>query len=445
MMRKILTYAAILLLITGYLSAQGNPDENDQNWAQWRGPTFNGVALPGNPPIEWSETKNIRWKSEIPGIGHATPIFWEDQIILLSAVPTDKQVKPEEPAEGAGQGPRMPANSTDYVHKFMVMSVNRADGKLGWQTTVREEVPYSGTHQFGSWASNSPITDGEHIYASFGSYGLYCLNMKGEIQWERDFGRMEKRASFGEGSSPALYKDKLIILRDHEGQSTLHVLNKKTGEVIWEVNRDEISSWSTPTVIEFDGKAQLITSATNRIRSYELESGKIIWEATGMTQNVIPSPVYADGILYLASGFRGNAILAVDLSKASGNITGSDAIVWSYGQNTPYTPSPVLMDDKLYFLKANNGYLTCLDAGDGTEYYTNQRLEGIQNIFTSPLGVSDRIYITGTEGSTSVVKHGPEFEVLAQNTLEDSFYASPVIIGDKLYLRGNKYLYCISE
>jgi outer membrane protein assembly factor BamB len=144
------------------------------------------------------------------------------------------------------------------------------------------------------------------------------------------------------------------------------------------------------------------------------------------------------------SGFRGSALLAIDLSKASGDLTDSDAIVWSYDQNTPYTPCPVLMDDKLYFLKLNNGYLTCLNALDGTEYYTNQKLYGIKNIFTSPLGVKDRIYITGTDGITCVVKHGNTFEVLAQNRLDDSFYASPVAIGDNLYLRGDKNLYCIS-
>ena len=276
-------------------------------------------------------------------------------------------------------------------------------------------------------------------------HGLYCLNMKGEVQWERDFGRMDKVMSFGEGSSPVLYKDKLIVLRDHQGQSSLHVLNKITGDAIWEIERDEVSSWSTPAIIEYRGKTQIITSASNKIRSYDLISGEVIWECSGMTRNVIPSPVYADGKLFVMSGFRGSALLAIDLSKATGDITGSEAIIWRHDQNTPYTPCPVLMDDKLYFLKVNNGYLTCLDAKDGTVYYSNQKLDGIQNIFTSPLGVNDRIYITGTDGTTCVVKHGNEYEVLSQNILEDSFYASPVVIGDNLYLRGDKYLYCISK
>jgi outer membrane protein assembly factor BamB len=197
--------------------------------------------------------------------------------------------------------------------------------------------------------------------------------------------------------------------------------------------------------VDFNGRTQVITSATNRIRSYDLSSGEVIWECSGMTRNVIPSPVMAHNIVYLISGFRGNAAIAVDITKARGDITDTDAIVWKYDINTPYTPSPLLMDNKLYFLKANNGFITCLDAGTGNEYYSSQRLEGINNLFTSPVGVGDRIYILGTNGICLVVKAGEQFEVLSKNTLEDTFYASPVILGDDLFLRGDRSLYCISE
>ena len=437
--------SALLILLSGLLMGQEKPTADENNWAQWRGPNETGVAPAGDPPVEWSETSNIKWKSEIPGIGHATPIIWDDQIILLTAIKTDQKVAPDEPAENEEKADWMNPKSTDYIHKFAVISVDRNSGEILWQTIVREELPYSNTHEFGSWASNSPITDGEHIYAYFGSHGLYCLNFQGEIQWEKDLGRMEKVMSFGEGSSPTLYQEKLIILRDHQGQSMLHVLDKKTGEIIWEVERDEVSSWSTPLVIEFNGTSQLITSATNKILSYDLETGKELWQCSGLTRNVIPSPVSADGMLYLISGFRGSALLAIHLSKASGNITETDAIAWRYDQNTPYTPGPVLMDGKLYFLKSNNGYLTCLNAKDGTEYYTSQKLEGIKNIFTSPVGVDDRLYVVGTNGTSCVVKQGETFELLATNILEDNFYASPVILGNTLFLRGVKSLYCISK
>jgi len=305
-------------------------------------------------------------------------------------------------------------------------------------------LPHGHTHEFGSWASNSPVTDGERIYAYFGSMGLYCLDFSGNLIWERDFGEMTKRNSFGEGSSPCLYKDKLIILRDHEGQSMLHVLNKDNGETIWETEREEPSSWSSPSVIEFNGYRHLITCAANKILSYDLDTGKVLWEGSGLTLNVIPSPVFADGIIYVMSGFRGSAMLAIDLSLASGDISGTPAELWSYDKNTPYTPNPVLVDGKLYFLRANNGFLSCFNAADGTPFYEAEKLDGIGNLFTSPVAAGGRLYVVGTKGTTCVVKLGEAFQVLSTSTLDDSFVASPVVLGDELFLRGYKSLYCIT-
>ena len=444
-MRTILNISVLVFLLSNYLFAQEKLSEYEKNWPQWRGPYATGVAPAGDPPVEWNESMNVKWKVEIPGKGHATPIIWGDQIILLSAVQSDKKVDTEEQEEDQQENQWMSPTKTDYIHKFVVFSVDRNSGKIRWQTTVREELPHSSTHQFGSWASGSPVTDGVNIFAYFGSHGLYCLNNDGKIIWERDFGQMEKAMSFGEGSSPLLFEDKIIVLRDHQGQSTLHVLNKKTGEDIWKIKRDEPSSWSTPFIVQYEGKTQIIANATNNVSSYDLVNGELIWECSGMTRNVIPMPVSENGMIYFMSGFRGSALIAIDLSKAKGNLTGSDAIVWKYDKNTPYTPSPVLMENKLYFLKVNNGYLSCLDAKDGKEYYSMQKLEGIENIFASPVGVKDRIYITGANGTFYVVKHGTDFEILSQNKLEDSFHASPVVVGNNLYLRGFKYLYCISE
>ncbi|MCH7659004.1 MAG: PQQ-binding-like beta-propeller repeat protein, partial [Bacteroidetes bacterium] len=275
-MRTILNVSVLVLFLSNYLFAQEKLSEYEKNWPQWRGPYATGVAPVGNPPIEWNENTNVKWKVEIPGKGHATPIIWGDQIILLSAVQSDKKVDTEEPEEDQQQNQWMSPTKTDYIHEFVVLSVDRNNGIIRWQTTVREELPHSSTHQFGSWASNSPVTDGVNIYAYFGSKGLYCLNNEGKIIWERDFGQMEKAMSFGEGSSPLLHEDKLIILRDHQGQSTLHVLNKKTGEDIWKIERDEPSSWSTPIIVEHEGKTQIITSATNKVSRYDLVYGEFI-------------------------------------------------------------------------------------------------------------------------------------------------------------------------
>ena len=410
------------------------------NWPEWRGLYNSGAVAGGNTPIEFSETKNVKWKTEIPGKGHATPIVWGNQIIIQTAVATDKKV---EKTDAAPSSPMAPSQ-TDMIHQFTVISVDKTSGKINWQTVVKEELPQERTHELSSWASNSPVTDGENIFAYFGSRGLYCLDFKGNVKWERDFGQMEIVASFGEGSSPAISNDKVFVQWDHQQKSYLYALDKKTGKEAWTAEREEITSWATPLVVEVNGKAQLITSATNKVRSYDAETGAIIWECTGMTRNVIPNPMFADGILYLMSGFRGNAIKAVDLANAKGDITGTPAILWEYNQDAPYTPSPVLMDGKLYFLKGNSGIMTCLNAKDGKVIYSNQKLDGITNIFSSPTGNNDKIYVAATN-VINVVKAGPEFSIIAKNTLDDTFHASPVIVGNDLFLRGFKYLYCISE
>lgn len=411
------------------------------NWPQWRG-TFNtGTSEGGDTPVEFGETKNLKWKTEIPGKGHATPIIWENQVIVQTAVSTGKK---EAPAGGEAKPANpMSPNQTDETHRFMVISVDKGTGKINWQTVVREMVPAERTHELGSWASNSPVTDGKNIFSFFGSRGLYCLDMQGKLIWERNFGQMDIVMSFGEGTSPAIYGDKIFVQWDHQGKSYLYALDKKTGKDVWTAEREEITSWATPIVVEVNGAAQVITCATNKVRSYDAGTGQVVWECTGLTRNVIPSPMYADGILYMMSGFRGNAVKAVDLAKAKGDITGTPAILWEYNQDAPYTPSPVLMKGRLYFLKGNNGILTCLDAKTGKVIYSNQKVEGITNVYSSPTGNGERLYLAAT-GVVNVIKGGDEFAILAKNTLEDNFHASPVIVGNDLFLRGFRYLYCFS-
>jgi outer membrane protein assembly factor BamB len=438
----------VLVLFTSLLWSADKPADYEKYWPQWRGPLATGVSPTGNPPTEWNEDKNVKWKIEIPGKGHSSPIIWGDQIFLTTAIATDKEGKPVEQAVDQVHGRRgrgMPIERTNKIHKFVLFSINRDDGKVLWQRTVKEELPLEGTHQFGSWASNSAITDGEHVYAYFGSRGLYCFSMKGDLKWERDFGQMNKRMNFGEGSSPALYGDKIVVNWDHEGVSFIIALDKKTGKDVWKVDRDEMTSWATPLIVEHDGKAQVITSATGLIRSYDLATGELIWESRGMTLNAIPTPVMTDGLVLLMSGFRGNALLAIRLSEAKGNITDTEAIVWKYDKDTPYAPSPLLFNEKLYFLKSNNGILSCFDAKTGEEHYSTQRLEGMGNVFSSPVGAQDRIYIVGQKGNMFVIKAGPKFEVLAKNKLDDNFNATPAIVDNLIYLRGYKNLYCIAE
>lgn len=424
---------SFLILFTETISAQSqNPADN---WPQWRGPLATGAAIKGNPPIEFSETKNLKWKTPIPGKGHATPIVWGDKIIIETAVPKDKTLDMED---------WINSTSTDLILDFKVILVNLNDGKVIWEKTVTSEKPEENTHKLGSWASNSPCTDGERIYAYFGSRGIFCLDFDGNILWQKDFGQMKKVMSFGEGSSPFLYKDKLFIQWDHEGDSYFYALDTKTGNEVWSDKRDEGSSWATPLVLEVNGKLQVISASTNLVRSYDFNTGDLIWTCTGLTRNVIPNPKYADGILYVTSGFRGNALMAIDLAKAKGDISGSDVILWTYNQDTPYTPDALLMDGRFYFLRANNGELSCLNAKTGEVYYSKERLEGISTIFSSPTGVPGHIYIAA-EKICLVLKAGDKFEIIASNELDDNFHASPVIVGNKLILRGFHNLYCFEE
>ncbi len=429
----------LFLLVTTRSFSQ---DVRTQSWPQWRGPLHTGAAIKASPPVHFGENQNLKWKTTIPGQGHATPIVWGDRIIVQTAVATDEAAS--RASANAGGGSRMAPNQTDKVHEFKVLLLDRSNGRIIWDKTVTREWPQENTHDLGSWASNSPCTDGEKIYAYFGSRGIYCLDFEGNILWQRDFGQMQKHMSFGEGSSPFLYKDKLFILWDHEGDSYLYALDKNTGEIDWQVARDVNTSWSSPLVVEVNGQAQVITTATNQVKAYDYNTGREIWSSTGLTRNVIPNPLYSEGILYAMSGFRGSAMQAIDISKAKGDITGTDAILWTYNQETPYTPQPLLMNGRLYFLRVNNGFLSCIDAKTGEPYYTKQNLEDISTLYSSPSGADGKIYIAA-KGVVMVIKEGEPFEVLASNTLDDNFHASPVIVGDDLILRGFNSLYCFTE
>jgi len=423
------------------------PSDFDKYWPQWRGPSGNGVALDNDPPVEWSESKNVRWKIDIPGRGSSSPIIWGDQLYVTTAIPIgaeNEESKTQEDGRQSGRrGPR--GVEPDHVLQFVVFAINRQDGKILWQKTLREEKPHEGTHMTGTWASNSVVTNGQHIYAYFGSRGLYCLDMEGNLIWERDFGDMNKRRSFGEGSSPVLHDGKVFVQWDHEGPSYLFAVDQLTGKDVWKVDRDEISTWTTPLVVEHDGQHQLVTNATNMVRSYDVSSGKLIWETSGMTVNVIPMPVYIDGLVLVTSGFRGNALLAIRLDDAKGDITDSNAIVWKLDKDTPYAPSPLLYDDIIYFLKTNTAILSSFNAKTGEENYRQQRLEDMGTVYSSPVGAAGRVYITDRDGNTTVIRHGSTYEVLAKNSLDDGFDASMAVVDDQIYMRGSSSLYCIAQ
>lgn len=326
----------------------------------------------------------------------------------------------------------------------MILCLDRQTGKTLWRQVAREEVPHEGHHQDGSYSASSPVTDGKHVFAYFGSRGLYCYDMNGALQWSQDFGDMRTSNSFGEGSTPALHGNTLVVNWDHEGESFIIALDKNTGKTLWKKSREERTAWSTPLIVEHGGKYQVVTSATEKIRSYDLGTGELLWECGGMTRNAIPSPVAGHGMVYCLSGFRGSALLAIRLGK-TGDLTNSDAIAWKHDRSTPYVPSPLLYDDRLYFLASNNGRLSLFNAKTGAMLMNAETLDGIPNVYASPVGAAGRIYLAGRNGTTVVIKHADQLEVLATNRLEDKFDASPAVAGKELFLRGRENLYCLAE
>ena len=426
--KSLLTFAllgCLFILSVQSLSAQ--------NWPQWRGPLATGAAQSGNPPIEWSEEKNVRWKTRLTGIGQSTPVIWGNSIFITAAQTTE--------SDAVSRG----IVTATHPVKFLVIAVDRKTGKVKWERVAREEIPHQTRNDIGTWATASPITDGERVYAFFGSRGLYCYTFEGKLVWEKDFGDMDTGGDMGEGASPALYKDKLIVNWDHYGEDFIAALEASTGKEIWRKKRDERISWTTPLIVEDAGRVHVITVAEKWIISYDLANGDIIWQTAGTKYGNISSPVAADGIAYVGSGLQQGQINAIRLKGAEGDISGSASILWTFNKYYPYVPSPLLLGGFLYFTKDRVGFLTCLDAATGKVLYANQRLRGLRHVFASPAGVGDKVYILSREGVTVVIRSGPEFLVLSTNTLEDEFDASPVIAGDEIFLRGHQYLYCISK
>jgi outer membrane protein assembly factor BamB len=439
-MRLLVGNLVMTCLLAGVAGSERTA-EAEHSWPQWRGPLGTGVAPHAQPPLEWSETKHIRWKMALPGKGHSTPIVWGERIFLTTAIPYGESVKPRFVRPGAHDNLILTQN-----HEFAVLAVSRKTGKILWQQTVHKATPHEAGHLTASLASASPVTDGEHVFAFFGSYGLYCLDTSGKLLWKKDLGQMHSKHGHGEGSSPALHGDTLIVNWDHEEQSFLVALDKRTGAQRWRVARAEDTSWATPIVVEHQGIAQVIVPGTNRLRGYDLASGALIWECGGLSSNIVASPVAANGIVYAGSSYDTRAMLAVRLDGAKGDITGTNQVVWSRRRGTPYVPSPLLYGDSIYNLQHYQGIIVRLDAKTGQDQGGPFRLPAISDVYASPVGAAGRVYITSREGVTQVMSHGePTPRMLAVNRLDDTFSASAALAGRELFLRGERFLYCIAE
>ena len=437
---KIVCTLALLVVSACTLAAPAN-------WPTWRGPDIMGISHDGTPPLTWSESENIKWKVALQGDpSNSSPIIWGDKLFFQIAIETDKQ--PEStpsPALAEGGNSQRGAHGPSNLYQFKVVCLDRNTGKTLWQTQVCEVLPHEGHHGDHGFASFSPVIDGSCVWADFGSRGVYCLTLEGEIKWQKDLGKMRIFNGFGEGGSPLLVDDKLVVVRDHEDQSCIIAMNKESGEIIWQKDRDEITSWTTPIAVQVNGNMQVVVNGRNRIRSYDASTGEMLWECGGQTDCVVPTPVLGFGMVFCTSGFRGAKLSAIKLGR-SGDLTGTDAVAWEVNEATPYVPSPLLYGEKVYVLAGNTATVYCYNAKTGEPYYTKQNLNEIHGMYASPVGAAGRVYFAGRNGVTCVLDNTSDtFKTLAVNKLDDGFDCSPAVVGDTLYLKGKKSLYCITQ
>lgn len=447
-MKKAVLSAVLLLILSQYSCLAGN-------WAHWRGPTGNGVAQDAQPPVQWSSTEHVKWKVAIPGRSSGSPVIWENRVFVVTAVPAGGSgTAPAQRPEARGSRPsqdsqtasgrrgRGPARLSKLA--FKLFCFDRDTGKLIWEKTATEGTPHQGMHPTNSFASASPCTDGKHVYAHFGSRGLYCYSMAGKLKWQRNFGQMETRNSFGEGSSPTLIGNKILVPWDHEGPSYLYALDKSTGDTIWKTERNEPSCWATPLVVAHNGAKQIVMNGQTCARSYDLETGRELWRCAGQTQRPAASAVAADGLVIVGSGFRGSYMGAFRLT-GQGDIENTKHVIWALDRDTPDIPSPLLSEGRVYFYRGRTGALSCVDAATGKMFYDTERISGLSSIYASPIAAGGHVYLTGRSGTTVVIKDSEQLEIVATNSVGETVDATPAPVDKELFIRGENHLFCIAE
>lgn len=421
------------------------------NWPNFRGPMGNGVA-PANasPPITFGPSENLKWKVKLPGQGHSSPVVWEDRIYLMSAVSTSQDSQKPVDALPRGDGGERrrgmggmnnPKPSTECT--FHVVCVSRESGEVIWDKKLTSAVPHEGGHRTNTYASGSPVTDGKHIWCHFGSQGIWCLNTEGQVVWNLDLGKMVTRNQFGEGASVAVYQDVAIIPWDQERDSFILAVHALTGKELWRKTRAEATSWATPTIVEYQGRTQVITNGTS-VRSYELKTGELLWECGGQTTNPIPTPLIFGDSTICMTGHRGFSVQSIALA-ATGSVSEENFLRWKRNDAAPYIASPTLVDTSIYLVKGNSGILSSVNVKDGTTEWESVRLPQIEQMYASLVTAKGVVYACGRNGEVIVFRHGKEYEQLHQVNLGEPIDATPAISGNCLIIRGHQHLFCFEE
>lgn len=433
---SLLSLAAVLLF-NARAGAAG-----DNNWPQWRGPSGQGISNEKNLPSEWSAAKNIKWKTPIAGLGHSSPIIWGDRIFLTTAIegPVIPGAKAVKHIDDGKEYVHPDSVGADRKHTFKVICLNRDSGKIIWEQTAFEGTPYDNRHRKASFASSTPATDGKSVYAFFGTEGLFAYDLNGKPMWKAELGKL---ATFGMGvgTSPILY-DNLVIVQgdeDNGAASFMVAVDKKTGKEVWRTARKVQASWATPLLVTNAKRSQIITTGNEFVIAYDPATGKELWRHKGVESNAIPSPVANSDTVFISAGFPAKIAMAIALDGA-GDL--SEAVIWKYAKGTAYVPSPILYGDYLY-LTTDRGILTCLDAKTGEVKYEGGRVPVPATFTASPVAFDGKILLTSEDGDTFIVKAGPKHEILGTNSIGEPVYASPAVADGRIFIRGEKNLYCI--
>ncbi|MGB7925883.1 MAG: PQQ-binding-like beta-propeller repeat protein [Pyrinomonadaceae bacterium] len=417
----------------------------DSNWPQWRGPESQGVSMDKDLPAEWSSTKNVRWKTAIAGRGHSSPIIWGKRVFLTTAV--EGAVVPGAKAathKVDGKDWVHPDSvGADRKHTFKVIALDRDTGKIVWEKTAWEGTPYDDRHRKSSFASSTPATDGRYVYAYFGTEGIYCYDFEGTLVWKATLGKLGT-SGMGTGTSPVLYENLVILQCDEEDglNSFIIGLDKKTGKEVWKTPRKVQVSWTTPVLVKTAKRVELITSGNEAIISYDPATGRELWRTKGLESNAIPTPVATTDMVVVAAGYPVKIAMAIRLG-GTGDLK-ETGIAWKYEKGLAYVPSPILYGDYLY-LTTDRGILTCLDVKTGKVVYEGGRVPIPATFTASPVAFDGKILLTSEDGDTFIVKAGPKHEILGTNSLDEPVYSSPALADGKIFIRGEKNLYCIGK
>ena len=434
--------SALVILIAASLSMA-----YAENWPGWRGPGSLGISTEKGIPTQWDLSKNVKYSVEVPGLGHSSPIIWGNRIFVTTAVNSN-------PAEADWQKgfPRVERKPDASEIFWKVLCYDRDTGKLLWEQTAIRRKPVNPRHTKNSYASQTPATDGTYVYAFFADQGMYCYDFNGKLIWSKDLGSFTMRNGWGTGSSPVLYKDFVIQTCDQEtGKSFIIALDKKTGKTAWRAERDELSSWSTPYLYLQGARPELIVNATRAIRSYDPQTGKLLWECRGPATSITtPTPTFSNGLIIVSSGFIVEPTRPITAFRpgANGDITLKEGetksadIAWRQLAAAPYIPSPTAYGDYLYVL-LDQGFLACYETKTGKEVYGRKRIDVGANFSASPVVIDGRLYCASEDGDVYVIKAGPEYELLAKNSIGESIMASPAVSDGKMFIRAIKHLYCI--